>query len=212
VVSNGPEPVTIPDFVGMTVDKAKMRAQQLGITLDTSQSVPGTPPDTIASQDPASGTKLDRNAIVHVVVNSGASAQTSSEPNGPTATLPSVVNADLDDAVQAVQQAGFPFTVRYVQQSANNGKVVAQIPPAGQVPQGETVTLMLSVSGEVPDTVGLSPDDAAKLLRSYGYTVAKKEYTTSLGAGGKAVATEPAAGSALAPGSSVTLTINGTPP
>jgi len=212
VVSNGPEPVVIPDFVGMAVDKAKTRAQQLGITLDTSQSVPGTPPDTVASQDPASGTKLDRNAIVHVVVNSGTNAQTSSEPNAPTATLPNVVNADFDDAVQAVQQAGFSFTVRYVQQSANNGKVVAQLPPAGQAPQGQAVTLMLSVSGEVPDTVGLSPDDAAKLLRSYGYNVAKKEYTTSLGAGGKVVGTEPEAGSALAPGSPVTLTINGTPP
>ena len=44
VVSNGPEPVTIPDFVGMTVDKAKMRAQQLGITLDTRRASPGRRP------------------------------------------------------------------------------------------------------------------------------------------------------------------------
>jgi beta-lactam-binding protein with PASTA domain len=74
------------------------------------------------------------------------------------------------------------------------------------------VTITLSVSGEVPDTVGLTPVDANKLLQGYGYSVSRWDYTTSVGAGGKVVGTEPAAGSALAPGSSVSVTVNGTPP
>jgi beta-lactam-binding protein with PASTA domain len=80
------------------------------------------------------------------------------------------------------------------------------------VPQGSTVIVMLSVSGEVPDTVGMSPVDAIKTLRAYGYSIARWEYTTTVGAGGKVVGTEPGAGTALTPGSSLTITVNGTPP
>jgi serine/threonine-protein kinase len=109
-------------------------------------------------------------------------------------------------------RAGFQIAVRYAQQSANNGTIVDQTPPAGQVPQGSTVIVMLSVSGEVPDTVGMTPDDASRTLRGYGYSVARWEYTTTVGAGGKVVGTEPGAGTALAPGSSVKVTVNGTPP
>lgn len=72
--------------------------------------------------------------------------------------------------------------------------------------------VMLSVSGEVPDTVGMTPEDAIKTLRAYGYSVAGWEYTTTLGADGKVIGTQPSAGTQLSPGSSVTVTVNGTPP
>lgn len=212
-VSDGPLPVTIPNFVGMPVARARALAAKLGITLDTSQSVPGLPADTVASQNLAQGTTVDRNATVRVLVNSGRpnEAPTPAE-NAPVAMLPSVVGQDYDSAQQTLSQAGFQASVRYVQQSANNGKIVEQTPPAGEIPQGSTVMLMLSVSGEVPDTVGTTPDDAVKLLQAYGYSVARREYTTAVGADGKVVGTEPGAGTRLAPGSAVTLTVNGTPP
>ncbi len=212
-VSDGPLPIRIPNFVGMPVGRARALAARLGITLDTSQSVPGLPADTVAEQNVAQGATVDRNATVRVVVNSGMpNAAPTLAPNGPIAALPSVVGEDYGSAQAALTQAGFQVAVRYVQQSANNGKVVEQNPPAGAVAQGSTVIVMLSVSGEVPDTDGLAPDDATALLQSYGYTVARREYTTAVGAGGKVVGTQPAAGAALTPGSSVTMTVNGTPP
>jgi beta-lactam-binding protein with PASTA domain/tRNA A-37 threonylcarbamoyl transferase component Bud32 len=212
-VSDGPPPVTIPNFVGMPVARAKALAAKLGIALDTSQSVPGLPADTVASQSLVQGTTVDRNATVRVLVNSGTPNEAPTPAaNGPVATLPSVVGQDYDAAEQALSQAGFQVSVRYVQQSANNGKIVEQTPPAGVLPQGSTVMLTLSVSGEVPDTVGTTPDDAVKLLQAYGYSVGRREYTTTVGADGKVVGTEPGAGTRLAPGSAVTLTVNGTPP
>lgn len=212
-ISDGPPPVKIPNFVGMAVDRARALAARMGITLDTSQSVPGVPADTIASQNVAQGTTVDRNATVRVVVNSGMpNAAPTLEPNAPVANLPNVVGEDYPSAQAALTQAGFQVSVRYVQQSANNGKIVEQTPPAGSVAQGSTVMLMLSVSGQVPDTDGLMPDDASALLQSYGYSVARREYTTAAGAGGKVVGTQPQAGTTLSPGSSVTMTVNGTPP
>ena len=148
-----------------------------------------------------------------MVVNNGTPNAPAVPPgNGPIVSLPNVVGQDYDSARQLLTQAGFQIAVRFAQQSANNGTIVQQTPPAGQVPQGSTVVVMLSVSGEVPDTVGLSAVDAIKLLRSYGYSISRWEYTTSAGADGKVIETQPGAGSALSPGSSVTVTVNGTPP
>jgi serine/threonine-protein kinase len=212
VVSDGPAPIVVANFVGMDVNKAQSRAAELGITLDTTQSVAGAPANTIASQSIPPGTKVDRNATVRVVVNSGAPANASPPPgNGPIAVVPSLTGMAYDAAIAALTQAGFQYAVHYVQQSTNNGTIVAQDPQQGQTSQGSTVTITLSVSGEVPDTDGLSKADALRTLEADGYSVARWEYTTSLGADGKVVGTAPGAGSTLAPGSSVTVTVNGTP-
>ena len=131
---------------------------------------------------------------------------------GPIAPLPNVIGQDYGSAVEMLTRAGFQFAVRYVTQSTNNGKIIEQAPPAGQAPQNSTVTLMLSVSGEVPDTVGMTPVDAIQTLHAYGYAPGAWEYTTAVGADGKVIGTRPGAGTPLAPGSSVTVTVNGTPP
>ncbi len=214
IVSSGPEPIVVPNFVSLTVDAARALANRLGITLDTTQTIPGNPPDTIASQSVPQGSKVDRNSIVRLVVNNGVPNGPVESPaqNGPVAQLPSVVGDDYATARQALTQSGFQIAVRFAQQSTNNGTIVAQSPSAGPQAQGSTVTITLSVSGEVPDTVGLSQFDAMKLLQEYGYSISHSEYTTSVGAGGKVVGTEPPAGTSVPPGSSVTLTVNGTPP
>ncbi|MBV8149126.1 MAG: PASTA domain-containing protein, partial [Candidatus Eremiobacteraeota bacterium] len=46
---------------------------------------------------------------------------------------------------------------------------------------------------------------------SYGYVVGRTAYTTT-GAGGRVVGTIPEVGTGLAPGSSLTLVVNGAPP
>ncbi|HEV3091240.1 MAG TPA: Stk1 family PASTA domain-containing Ser/Thr kinase [Candidatus Cybelea sp.] len=214
VVSDGPAPVLIPNFIGMSVEKAQARASNMGITLDTSQTIVGAPVDTIASQSVAAGSKVDRNATVRVVVNTAGASPVAATPaaNGPVANLPSVTGLDLTSARETLLQAGFQYDVRYAQQSTNNGTIVAQDPPAGQSPQGATVAITLSVSGEVPDTDGMTREQAVKTLSDDGYQVAKWEYTTSLGTGGRVVGTYPAAGTSLAPGSSVTVTVNGAAP
>jgi serine/threonine protein kinase len=212
VVSTGPKPILIPNFVGMTVAAAHALANARGLTLDASQSVPGAPPNTIASQSVPYGTVVDRNAIVRVVVNSGLpNAPPTAQPNGPVVALPSVVNEDYASAQETLTQAGFQASVKYAVQSTSNGTIVAQDPPAGQVPQGSTVTITLSVSGAVPDTDGMTRQGALTTLESYGYSVGKWQYTTSVGAAGKVIGTDPSAGTTLAPSSSVTVIVNGTP-
>ncbi|MBV9027697.1 MAG: Stk1 family PASTA domain-containing Ser/Thr kinase [Candidatus Eremiobacteraeota bacterium] len=212
IVSNGPAPIVVPNFVGLKTDAARALADRLGVTIDTTETIAGEPADTVASQSAAKGTKMDRGATVRLVINSGMPSQPAQPGNGPVVTLPNLIGEDYATARATLAQAGFDIAVRYAQQSVNNGTIVAQSPPPGPQAQGITVTITLSVSGEVPDTGGMTPTDAIAVLRSYGYSVSHWEYTTGVGAGGKVVGTDPGAGSALAPGSSVTVTVNGTPP
>ncbi len=200
IVSDGPAPIVVPNFVGMLVDKAQAKAATLGITLDTSQSVAGNPANAVASQSIAAGTKVDKNATVRLVVNSGISSNpASAAPAGPMASLPNVVGLGYAAAQAALNQAGFQSSTQYVVQTTNNGQIVTQDPQPGQSPQGATVTITLSVSGEVPDTDGLTKADAVKTLSEDGYGVAKWEYTTNLGAGGRVVGTTPVGGHGARP-------------
>ena len=213
VVSNGPQPVVIPNFVGMTVQQAETLAKRIGVTLDTSQhaSVANVPNGAIASQDLQPGQQADKSTIVHALVSmGGASDQPAADGNAPgTVAVPDVTNTDYAGAISTLTGAGFRVAVRYAKQGAANGKIVDEDPRSGTMPSGSTVTVTLSVPGEVPDTEGMTLDGAKAALEANGYTIGDVQYTTVEGAGGRVVRTMPEVGTALNPGSSVTLIING---
>jgi beta-lactam-binding protein with PASTA domain len=213
IVSNGPEPISVPNFVGMSVDNARAEAARLGIDLDTSQqaAINGVPADTIALQDLAPGTKIDKSTIVHATVSTGV--QTGITAGTTTVAVPSVANQPYQSAINALGNAGFTAAVHYQVQAASNGYIISQDPPPNaQVPAGATVTVTLSVPGEVPDTNGMSIAEATATLAANGYGIARTQYTTTAGAGGRVVGTDPQVGTNLAPGTPVTLVVNGTPP
>jgi serine/threonine-protein kinase len=212
VVSNGPQPIAVPNFVGMSVENAQAAANKLGITLDSSQQVaaPGVPANTIASQDLIPGSKIDKGTTVHAVVSTGV--QTGNLTAGSIA-VPSVVGKAYQDAIDTIRSAGFGVAVQFATQTANDGTIIAQDPAGGNTAgSGATITVTLAVPGEVPDTEGLSVDAARAALAQAGYGVGKLAYTTTAGAGGRVVGTDPTAGTGLPPGSAVTLIVNGTEP
>ena len=206
IVSQGPEQTQIPDFVGMNVADAVALAKQSGVTLDVGQRAPdpGVPKDEIASQDIPPGTRVDKSVTIHALVSLGGPA------NAGNTVVPSVVDHNYADAISALNGAGFTAAVSYSVQVDRNGIVVNQQPSAGtQVAPGSTITITLSVNGQVPDTVGLSIEAAQAELARYGYRTGKILYTTTEGAGGKVVGTDPEAGTNLPPGSELTLIVNG---
>ncbi len=208
IVSQGPESVKVPSFIGLTVDEATSLAKKNGIALDTSQraAYPNAPSGQVAAQDLAPGTSVDRGATVHATVSNGAGLSNSGEMS----SVPDVVNDRYQDAMNELNGAGFTPIVKYSTQLSNNGYIVDQQPASGaQAPANSTVTIVLSTNGEVPDTNGLSMQDAEALLMSYGYRVTQIQYTSAEGADGKAVRTIPLAGTNLPPGSGLTLVVNG---
>jgi serine/threonine protein kinase/beta-lactam-binding protein with PASTA domain len=214
VVSNGPQPVDVPNFVGMSAENARALASRLGISLDTSQqaAVNGVAADTVALQDLAPGTKIDKSTVVHATVSTGV--QAGPLTGGAAVPVPSVVDLAYQTAINTLYGAGFrSIKVNFAVQAAQNGQIVGQDPPPGaQVPPGSNVTVTLSVPGEVPDTNNMTVADATATLAASGYGVAKMTYTTTAGAGGRVVGTDPEVGTTLPPGTAVTLVVNGTPP
>lgn len=213
VVSQGPQPLVVPNFAGMSMDQAQAQAAHLGIVLDADQQVaiPGEQANTIASQDPAAGQQVARGAVVHVAVNTFASAPQPQAQGG--TVVPDVVGNSYPAAIAQLQQAGFSVSVNFSVQSAANGTVIGEQPQAGaQAPSDSRVAITLSVPGEVPDTDGLSVDQARAVLESAGYSISSMRYTATEGADGRVIGTDPMAGTNLAPGSGVVLVVNGGAP
>ena len=113
IVSDGPAPVLVPNFVGMPVEKAQARASALGIALDTSQTVAGNPANAIASQSVAPGTKVTANTTVHVIVNSGMPLNAPPAPNGPPVAVPNLIGSPYASALDALKSAGLSYKVLY---------------------------------------------------------------------------------------------------
>jgi eukaryotic-like serine/threonine-protein kinase len=215
IVSNGLPSIQVPTFVGLSVQEGQAAAAKAGITLDTSQqaAVAGVPANTIAQQDVPGGTTVQRGAVVHATVSTGIQNVPAVAPNGPTVAVPDVTNESYKQAIDALTNAGFKVAVSYVTQTASQGNIVQQSPRASApLSSGGTVYVTLAVSGEVPDTNNMTIADATETLAAYGYVVGKTTYTTTAGQGGRVVGTDPEVGTGLAPGSSVTLVVNGTPP
>lgn len=211
VVSNGAQPMTIPNFVGMNADAATALAKRIGIALDTSQRAPvaGIANNIVASQDLPPGQQADHATVVHALVSTGDQGTNASG----SLAAPNVVNMKYADAVNQITAGGFSAGVKFSVQADANGSIVGQEPAGGvQVARGSVITITLSVPGEVPDTEGLTIDAARAVLESAGYRIGSIQYSTVEGAGGKVVRSTPEAGSNLAPGANVTLIVNGSQP
>jgi len=208
-VSLGPKPENAPNLVGLTVEQAQELAQKMNFELDTSQVAtdPNVPRGVIDAQDLGAGSPLQHGQTIHATVSMGAG------PGATTVAVPGVVGMQYADAISALQKLGLQPAVRFVVQSTQNGTIIDQDPPANaQASGGARVTLTLSVNGEVPDTEGESVTAATQTLASYGYQVGSIQYTTTAGANGAVVQTNPFAGTSLPPGSSVILVVNGAGP
>lgn len=203
VVSNGPAPVNVPNLVGVTFDKAKALASRDGFKINITQSVTSNiAPNEIITQDPAPGISIpaDFSTTVNVVVSTG----------GGVAEVPNVIGADIASAQQQLQSAGFKTQTEYAEKlgSSDNGQVISETPAAGtSAEKGSDVVIIFSVPGQVPDTNGMTVDQAKTALINAGYTVGNLQPTDE-GADGKVVRTEPEVGNPARPGTPVNIYFN----
>ena len=201
-VSDGPAPVKMPNLVGKTLDEAQAIASRHGFTVSVSEEAPiaNIPAHVIASQDVPAGKSINAGTTIYVVVSKG----------GGLAQIPDVRGQDFVTAQQALQGAGFQVGVTYAfnPPGPDNGTIINEQPQGGTTAEkGSQIQLWVSVTGYVPDTDGMSLDDAKKTLLNYGYTLGNVTPTTE-GADGKVVRTEPEAGSKLNPGTPVNIYVN----
>lgn len=148
VVSTGPRRVTVPDVVGQSVDDARSTLTSRGFGVRTTeQESADRKPGTVLSQNPAGGSQASEGADVSLVV-AKAPAQ---------AKVPDVTTQGVDQAIAAIQNAGFKVkqNLQTVTDQAQNDVVLRQDPAGGGTAQkNSTVTIVV---GRFQSTTGTSP-------------------------------------------------------
>jgi eukaryotic-like serine/threonine-protein kinase len=196
--------VSVPNVTGETEQAAVARLRARGLGVAPSLASSATVADgRVISQSPIAGSRVEKGSRVGIVVSSGPGS----------AALASVEGLTAADAMNRLRAAGFKPT-RKDEPSANvaRGKAIGTEPPAGtELQVGSPVSVLVS-SGpaqvRVPDLSGDSRTGAGAALTAVGLAVGTITEQVSAGASaGSVLAQSPKAGSSVATGSKVNLTV-----
>ncbi len=132
IVSQGPQPVTIPKVVGTDADSAKATLTGLGLKVDVDEEYSeSVPKGEVISISPKEGATAHRGDTVTLKVSQGP----------PLVTVPNVVGQSESNAKQKLQDAGFKVEVHKPLGFAVFG-VNSQSPSGGsKAPKGSTVRI-----------------------------------------------------------------------
>ena len=194
-------------IIGMTVDEAQAKLEDMGITVVVSGTQESDEEaGTILSQDPKEGSMIAQNSTVKVVV-AGQSTTEADEID-----VPSVVGKTKSEAETAIKNAKFNYKETY-EYSADVAAdvVISQSPASGKLAEGSTIEIVISQgeqSKTVPNVIGSAQSAAQSSLTAAGlnYSV-KTDYSDSV-AEGNVIGQDVEAGKTVAPGTTVTITVS----
>ncbi|GGV69107.1 putative serine/threonine-protein kinase [Streptomyces griseoloalbus] len=202
-VGNGTVPT--PNFIGETKDDA----QKLAVNGDVKLAFVEKPCEDqskgkICDQDPAAGTKVEKDFTVNLVVSTGA----------PKVAVPSVVGDSLQDAKAELEGDKYEFVVE-VKEEVNAeapGTVLKQDPGLGEeVEKGTTITLTIAkaeAKSTVPDVINKTCDEAkAQMTANELVGNCTEEETDDPNLVGRVIRTTPAANTQVDKNSQVQIVI-----
>jgi eukaryotic-like serine/threonine-protein kinase len=201
-VSQGRQPVRVPQLVGVSLDAARADLGKIGLKLNVDQQTNSDliPSGTIISQAQSAGSQAEPGSTIGVTVSTGAVL----------VAVPDVGGKSVADAVATLQAASLTPRIQYIVDATNaGGNVSAEDPPANATaPRRSTVTISVGVPGTVPDVTNMTLDAAKAAILASGYTVGNVAFTQD-GPDGKVARTEPEANASLRPGESVSIYYHG---
>jgi serine/threonine-protein kinase len=125
--------------------------------------------------------------------------------------VPSLTGLTQTEAADTAAARGFTLTTVRVQAAGAPGRVIDQAPqPGAELERGARMMIVVSVARRqvtVPKLAGSTADAAEQLLTSQGLQ-ANRKTVDSVKPKGTVVAQDPAGGTKLAPGSTVTLSVS----
>ncbi len=192
-----------PDVLGMTVEDARALAQRTGLNWQQTEIYHDSiPAGQVISQIPEENTPMQKGDSLLGTVSLGPA----------NSTMPDVCGLDYEVAANRLTERGFGRVVAMkVVSTSAVGTVLDQTPRAGApFTPGQSVELTISGgSTMVPEVTGRSREDAIELLMESSLTEASATFveTSDPEQIGQVLAQNPAAGTMMAIGSPVTLTI-----
>jgi beta-lactam-binding protein with PASTA domain len=192
----------VPRVVGKQLFEARQILEQEGFEAEESRVRSQAPFDQVVDQDPNPREEADEGSTVVLEVSGGPG----------TVRVPTVRGLPQAVAIQSLDKRDLKATVdRRPSETIEKGIAIRTVPAAGEeVERGERVQLFVS-SGpeqvEVPDVTGLSRDSAEDLLSDAGLEVAV-EQSESEEPEDDVISQDPAAGTEVDRGSTVTITVS----
>jgi len=135
-VSSGPEQVDVPNLVGLSVDSATKRLDDLGLTYRVTREDSDKPEDEVIAQDPGEGTTLDPGGTVTLTVARPVEQ----------IPVPFVTGLSEQAALNALRSDGLKGSVRErdVDDESQDGLVLEQRPTGDTgVDSGSSVVLVV---------------------------------------------------------------------
>jgi eukaryotic-like serine/threonine-protein kinase len=197
-----PKQAKVPGVVGTQLAVGKAILENKGFKTEVTTVISPEQRDKILRQDPQPNTKADEGSTVSLTVSGGPGQ----------AAVPSVDGLTQSQARRKLEAAGFKVTVaREASDSVPTGQVTRTAPPAGtQIDKGSTVTLFISSGPQkvtVPSVVGQSQDSASAELANVGLKVQPVAQDSTTETPGNVLSQDPAAGSQVGRGATVTITV-----
>ena len=202
-VSKGPERYLVPQLVGLTPEAAVNAIAKLPLKTGAITEVFNSeiPKGFVISANPTPGKKVRRDATIDLVVSKGIE----------TLALASYVGKIGEEILTELTDAGFDVTVIYAfDEKVIPGGVVSQTPPAGDIPKGAKVELIISKGSSfitIPTNgiIGQTQAKATQILEDLGLEVKVK--TLGANKAKKVINVSPKEGSSVKRGSTVTITV-----
>lgn len=187
---------SVPNVVGMSQVDATYMIQEAGFRVKVEEVVSDEVEGIVLSTDPSAGSRMSEGATVTVRISIAR-------------VIPEVVGTSLEEAQGLLGESGFTNIEVTRTKSNEAADTVLSITPAALTRSRADALITLEVAEpfRVPDVTGMGQDEAVATLETEGYTVQVQRYNTEDAPEGTAVKTDPAAGTVLASGSTVTLSI-----
>ena len=204
-VVGAPEPVEVPDVIGLTEKAATTALEQAGLRANVrTEEDPSATAGTVIEQSPEGGSMADPGSRVDITV--------AAEPAASNVGVPNVVGLPKAEAEAALQAVGLEvLIVENASDSVAEGLVIVQLPTAGTVVvSGAEVAIAVSTGSPggtefttVPDVGGMTLDEADEALSAAGLDMAAVGVSGSSEPVGKIFAQAPVAGDTIPAGSAV---------
>jgi len=165
-----PTDVSVPDVVGLDLQKAEDTLKSVGLKIEVverryNSSIPA---GVILSQTVPANSKVKPGAVIGVVLSRGIQQQ----------TVPNVVGLAEADGTARLNAAGFKVE-RTTATGGTPGTILQQEPAAGSpLAPGGTVRIVVSAGDQVqvPNVIGLPLEDAKARLIQAGLTIGQIDF------------------------------------
>ncbi|MEZ0535794.1 Stk1 family PASTA domain-containing Ser/Thr kinase [Caldicellulosiruptoraceae bacterium PP1] len=166
------EEIILPNLVGLTIDEAKLKLEDLGLTYKITETNDKADKGIVIKQDPEADIHVKKNATINLTVSLGPEV----------VEVPDLSGMNVKDAEVELTNVGLNIQTKKDFSDKPVDTVISQDPaPHESIEKNGTVTVTISQGPKiekvtVPDVTGMKYYDAKDILERSGINIGNIEY------------------------------------